>query len=173
MVKKKGGSKKDCKKDFSCKPKKSLNNSLRENPWILATFILVILSLALFFGNFFGGVTGATITGSIISESGGAVSFSADDARQAVIDFAAIQGIEIVVLGVTEKSSFYEVLILVQSQELPVYITKDGKYFVQGLIPFKETMEMIKKQNVSTPRINEQTISKADGGIGTEQEVEI
>jgi len=148
MAKKKSEDKRCGKDNVSCKPKKSLSDSIRQNFWILATLVLGILSLILVLGNFFGGVTGLTIVDNVISKQE-TISFSADDAGKAVIDFAAVQGIEVELLKVTEDFSFYEVLILIEGQELPVYITKDGEYIAQALIPVKEAMDTMRNQ-VST-----------------------
>lgn len=40
-------------------------------------------------------------------------------------------GVELI--EVNDEGSLYEILVLYQNQEIPVYMTKDGEYFIQGI----------------------------------------
>src|SRR3989344_1266321 len=105
-------------------PEKTFTDKIRSNPWILSTLVLAVIVIILFaftFGQ---------------KES---VKISKDDARQIVIDFIQSQTKENVeLLGVNETSGLYEVMVLYSGQEIPVYITRDGKNLIQGLVPLPE-----------------------------------
>ncbi len=92
--------------------KESLTCKMRENPWVLATVVLGILSIILIIGSFSGG--------NIINKSA---------AGQAVLDFAnsQVDG-EVTLVGVDDYSdSLYEVTLGLDGQNIPLYVTKDGK----------------------------------------------
>lgn len=94
-------------------------DKIKKNPWIIVSFGLVIVVLFLIFGK--------GITGGVISET---------TAGEKVVEFASNQGIDAQVISVTSEGSLYEVVVSVEGQEVPTYITKDGNYFIsaQGLI---------------------------------------
>ena len=101
------------------KAMKPLTEKLRKNPWILSTIVLGIFVVLLVVGN---GMTGNAI--------------SQDEAAQIVLNFAEEQtGQEIELESVAETSGVYEVVIIFQGQEVPLYLTMDGKSLVQGLTP--------------------------------------
>ena len=77
--------------------KKKAHESMRENPWIVSTFVLGLLVVIMLVGSF-GGMTGGTI-----SES---------DAGQAILDFANSQGANAELVGVEKVGVFYEVTLL-------------------------------------------------------------
>jgi len=104
-----------------------LTKKMRENPWILSTFVLGVLALILLIGNF-GGMTGGIITGGVVNEG---------VAQDAVLNFVKSQGADAEIVGVEDDGNFYQVTILFQGQEIPLYVTKDGEFLVQGLTPLK------------------------------------
>jgi len=119
-----------------------LTKKMRENPWILSTFVLGVLTLILLIGNF-GGVTGGVVSG--------------DDAGEAVINFVKSQGADVELLSVNEDGNFYEAIISFQGQEIPLYVTKDGEFLVQGLTPLNVV------QQTATPQQQQPTeIPKSD-----------
>jgi hypothetical protein len=99
---------------------KDVTKKLKKNPWMVSTVILAIITIILLVTN--GGV-GAGV--------------SSETAGQKLVDFAASQGAEATLVEVNEKSGFYEVVLSMQGQELPLYVTKDGKYFTQALVPLE------------------------------------
>lgn len=115
------------------KPEKSENNQkkskehfthkLRKNPWIVSALVLGVLVLILLIVNFSGGMTGNVI--------------SSTDAGDAILNFVKIQtnGQGELVEVNSFADNFYEVIILYQEQEVPLYLTKDGEYLIQGLTP--------------------------------------
>lgn len=106
-------------KHFS-KDTKILTEKMRENPWIVSTFALGILALILVIGNFSGA-------------SGGAI--SEKDAGNLVLDLAKSQAVDAELVGVGTKSGLYEVTLLIQENDVPVYVTMDGENLVGGLTP--------------------------------------
>ncbi|MEK6757664.1 MAG: hypothetical protein AABX88_00910 [Nanoarchaeota archaeon] len=100
----------------SHKNKDNLTEKFRENPWIVSTLILGIVALVLLVGN-----------------SGLGKNVSGDDAGAKVIEFLNAQtggGVEYV--SFKDLGGLYELTVSYKGQEIPVYATKDGKYFVQG-----------------------------------------
>jgi protein-disulfide isomerase len=100
--------------------RESLTNKMRENPWVLATVVLGILSLILIIGSFSGGKT-----------------LSKSAAGQAILNFAESQVDGEVSLGEIEDygDNLYQVTLNLDGQDIPLYITKDGKNLVQGVLP--------------------------------------
>jgi hypothetical protein len=66
-------------------------------------------------------------------------SVSADVAAESVLAFANAQGANAELEGVEVEGDFYKVSLTIQGQTLPVYVTKDGKYFTSSLIPLTLT----------------------------------
>jgi len=118
--------------------KENLTNKLRENPWIASTIILggiIIFLLSTSFGGFTGQVT-------------------ENQATENLNNFLSTQatGAEI-----TQIESYNNYLfladILFQGQNIPLYITKDGKYIVQGLTPLG-TPEPLEPTSSDIPKSN-------------------
>ena len=92
--------------------KGNLTEKLRENPWILSTFVLVVLAVVVLAGSlgslsFTGNSISADEAGNII---GGITGYSIDSANE-------IEG--------------YQINILYQGESVPFFVTKDGKYAAQ------------------------------------------
>ena len=106
-------------------PKEDSKKTLKDfckNKWAVATIVLGVLLLLVLFTN----ITGNTITGSVIG---------AHSAGERVVDFAKAQGIDASLVETNENGNFYEVVISMEGQQVPVYVTKDGKFFTSSLIP--------------------------------------
>lgn len=112
---------------------KTLKN-VKKNPWIISTIILAIIAMALLYT---GGGIGASV--------------SAEEAGQKIIDFAEAQGAQASLVEVNEKNGFYEVVISMQGQELPLYVTKDGEYFAQALVPLEAQASQPNQQQQQPP----------------------
>ncbi len=103
---------------------RGFTETVRRNPWILATLVLGILLLVFLVANYTG------ITGSALSEK------QAGDKMLAFVQ--AQTGGQGSIAGVSSfGNNFYEVNVSIQGQEVPVYMTKDGKYFVPSLTPLE------------------------------------
>ena len=112
----------DVKKRESRKESGTLTDKMRENPWVATTLVLGVVVL-IFIVAGFGGVTGGSI--------------GVNDAGDMILNFVQSQtGGEGELVEVTEyEEYFYKIIILFQGQEVPLYMTKDGSFLVQGLTP--------------------------------------
>ena len=118
---------KDIKKEDT-PAKENLTDKMRENPWIISTLALGILALILIAGNFSGGVTG-----NVVSEA---------DAGEALLSFANTQGAEAELSGIEDIGDFYEVTLIVEGENIPLMVTKDGEYFLSGgLVPLNAVQQ--------------------------------
>src|SRR3989344_7948582 len=99
---------------------KSTGSKIRENPWIIAS---VVLALALIGILLFGG--NDAVTGNVVNEA---------TAKQNFMDFVAKQGLQAEVVSMEKEGVFYKVNVKVDGQEMPVYISTDGKYLVTSPI---------------------------------------
>lgn len=107
------------------KKKDTLTEKMRDNPWILATFVLGLVALILIVGKF-SGLTGSAITGSVVA---------GDDAGGMIIDLVKTQGGNAELVNVIKESGLYKVEFSVDGEQSQVYVTLDGKNIVNGLIP--------------------------------------
>jgi len=98
------------------------NEKISRNNWKILSFFLslVIIGLLVF-------ISYGRITGKVVSES---------YAKDKLMDFVKSRGInDAKILESNEKSGLYEIVLSIQGQEIPLYMTKDGKYITQILIP--------------------------------------
>jgi len=95
---------------------------MRENPWIVATFVM---ALAFVLSLFFGG--GAGVTGEVVN---------ADEAAQNLVEFINSRGQgEADLVSVEQEGSLYKTVVNYQGQEVPVYLTMDGEFLVSNVVP--------------------------------------
>jgi len=113
--------------------KKFIKN-LSKNYWAIATIVLGVILVTILFT---GTGDGATISGNVVG--------------QKVLDFANNQGAEATLVEVNDNGQFYEVILSIQGQELPVYATKDGESFTQQLIPLTGAVAQEAPTQTSTP----------------------
>jgi len=94
--------------------------SILHNYWAIAAVVLAILLILALIFPINSGISKST-------------------AAKKVMDFAAARGANATLVSVTDNGSVYEVILSLQGQNAPVYITKDGKNLVAGLYPLEET----------------------------------
>jgi protein-disulfide isomerase len=122
------------KKDDSRKKKFNLIKEITGNYWRTAAVILgILLVLTLIFGE----MGGATI--------------SKEMAGEKVIDFAKTQGVEASLVEVNQKGSVFEVILSMEGQEVPVYITADGINLVPSLVPLETPVAPTTPQEQPAP----------------------
>jgi len=115
--------------------KSNTTEKIRKNPWIISTLVLGILAILLIFSSLSGGISGKSI--------------SEDKAASLVLDFVESQIDESVELvDVSSESGLYKVTVLFQGSEVPLYVTKDGKNLVQGVLPLAELEEPSESSSV-------------------------
>jgi len=106
----------------------------KKNPWKIASIALGVACLVLLFFMFKGGITGNVISG--------------DSAGEKLVEFLNSKtngGVSYV--SSEDLGNVYEVVVLYQGEEVSVYVTKDGKYFVQGITPL--TSQTAQTQDIS------------------------
>ena len=98
----------------SHKPKERPTKVIRRNPWIIFTIILLILVIVILILNYSGKSSGEKVGKNFVNFIN-----SKGDAKIEYVNASAF------------SSDLYEVTVSSQGKEIPVYITKDGEYFVQ------------------------------------------
>jgi len=101
---------------------KKILKTLSKNYWTVSTVILAVLLIAVLIS---GGLTGATV--------------SAETAGQKVLEFANKQGANADLISVNDEGALFEIVLSIDEQEIPVYVTKDGINLVPSLIPLEDT----------------------------------
>lgn len=91
---------------------------LKLHAWKMTSLLLGVIVLIFIVASFFGTNT-----------------ISKTEAGNKIVDFAATQGIQASLIEVNEKAGMYEVIISMQGKEIPLYVSKDGDYFAQSLVP--------------------------------------
>jgi len=106
---------------------------VKKNPWVTTSVVLGAVTLVLLILMFRGGITGGVVgVGTVISEQ---------EAGEKILEFASGQGVDLEIVEVNDNGNFYEVVADINGQEAPLYVTKDGEYFVQNLIPLDLAMQ--------------------------------
>lgn len=90
--------------------------SKKENIWMSVSIVLLVLLIV-----------------AIAWPSG----ISSKKAGEKVIAFAKDRGLEASLINVSKQGTMFEVNIDLQGQTVPVYVTNDGKFLVQGMIPLE------------------------------------
>jgi hypothetical protein len=95
------------------------------NSWMIATAIVGIIAIILLV-MLVTGSGGSSITGKVAGEK--------------VIEYLNVKtggGVEFI--STEDIGNLYQVTVSYNSQEIPVFVTKDGEYFVQGAVPLTLT----------------------------------
>ena len=98
---------------------KNVSNSFSRNPWAVATIVLAILLVLMYFNP-------------INSSSKG---IGKEAAGLAVLNFIESRGGQAEITEINEQPDLYEVVLTIDDQILPVYLTKDGQNLAPNLIP--------------------------------------
>ena len=110
-----------------------LKERFKGNPWLIVSIILGVIVVILLVLLLRGGVTGNVVSG--------------EDAGHSIINYLNSRtggGVDYV--SYEDKGNLYEVLVRYQGQEIPVYVTKDGEYFVQGVLPITKSVPVQQEQ---------------------------
>jgi protein-disulfide isomerase len=125
--------------------KRAFSKKMKGNPWIIATFILAIILVL---------VLGTSFNFSNVSK---------EKASEDFVEFINSGGSAQIeyVSSKDYSAGLYEVTVESNGQEVPVYITKDGKYFVQIISPI--TSSVVEEESSSeTQETETQEIPKSD-----------
>ena len=100
-----------------------------KNPWILATIILVVISLFLFYNSSF-----------MASKKYQSDSISGEEAGKVMVDFlnSRSEDVKVSYLSYRDLGSIYEITVNFKGDSIPTFITTDGKYFIQAAIPLDQ-----------------------------------
>jgi glutaredoxin len=126
--------------------KSNLTETVRENPWILATFVCGILVVILLISTIFGGFTGKVI--------------SADSAGEKFMSYLEEQGAnidDVTITGISSESGLYEIYFNYQNEPYPIpyYMTKDGKFVgMMSAITETSSEETSETQQTEVPKSN-------------------
>lgn len=115
----------------------SLTDKIRENPWVMATMVLGIVTLILLIGDFSGSMTGGAI--GVANQ---------DDVEAKILNFVSSQvDGEVELVETNFKNGLYEIIILFDGREVPIYVTADGENLVQGVTPLDQLIQAQQQQS--------------------------
>ena len=101
---------------------------IKDNPWVLATILLAIICVPLIIFSFTG-----ILGNSILGITGNAV--SGDNAGDSVVEYLnARTGGGVEYISSEDIGNLYEITVSYKGENIPVYTTKDGEYYIQGAI---------------------------------------
>lgn len=125
-------------------------SKLKKNPWMGSTIVLAIISVILLVVVFYPNMTGNVVSSSsagtklvdyLNTRTGGGVSFISAEPM---------------------GSNLYSVMVSYQNQSIPVYVSKDGKYFVQGAVPISEDATTPTDNTNTQQPAQQQSVPKSD-----------
>ncbi|MFH1327068.1 MAG: hypothetical protein ABIH59_03000 [archaeon] len=115
----------------------TLTDKIRDNPWVVSTLILGIVTLILLIGDFGGSMTGATVGVA-----------SPDEVQGKVLSFVNSQvDTPVEIVETNFENGLYEIIILFEGREVPIYVTQDGENLVQGVTPIDLLMQQYQEQS--------------------------
>ncbi len=104
---------------------KFTTEKIRRNPWVISTFVFVVLSLVLMWNNYAGSGFG---------------NISSEKASEILETFLSdSSGTQITVKNIVLENGLYKASVDYQGNEIALYMTKDGNYLIQDLIPLTNT----------------------------------
>ncbi len=126
---------------MSNKKRRNFSKVLKGNSWAVSTIVLsVLLVISLIV------ILNVSATGAVVSPN---------QAGQNVLKFAISQGANAKLINASDSGSLYKIILSIEgkdgkSQEVPVYVTKDGKTLVPQPVPLTTTAAKKTSQS-STP----------------------
>ena len=106
---------------------KKFKNSASNNPWMISTIIVGIIAIVLLYMYFNGG---------------GAGGISGEKAGEKAVEYLnARTGGGVEYISYEDMGNLYQVTVSFQGQSIPVFVSKDGKYFIQGAVPMEASAQ--------------------------------
>jgi hypothetical protein len=128
------------------KEESSRKKNFKMDSWMIASAVLGVLVILLL-----GIMVYPKVTGNVISTKA---------AEAKMNKFIASVGVDANITNITTKGDLYEIFVSIQGSEVPIYMTKDGKYLAQGLVPIDE---QINANANNTAEVNVKTeVTKSD-----------
>jgi len=121
-----------------------IKRKISRNYWSIAAVVLAVLLIA------------------VLISGGNGAEVSAETAGQRVLDFANNQGANAELVSSIDDGSLYEVVLSIEGQEVPVYVTKDGKTLVRQPIPLQDTEPAVEEPSTPAPTPAPTNIPKTD-----------
>lgn len=104
-----------------------ISNKIKENPWILATIILGIIAVSIIVVSFKGNITGYAVSEEKASEN--LVNYLNSIVPKGQVTYVSSEDI----------GTLYQVTVEYQGDKIPLYVTKDGKYYTVQLSPMESS----------------------------------
>lgn len=129
--------------------KVNFSSKIRENPWIVSTLVLGILCLILLLTSF-GGLTGSTITGSVISEG--------DAGQETVSLLSTLFGTEVKLISSQIKDDLYYLTVKIQEKNQIFIVTRDFTFIRPAQNPtWTKISDLIKEENQKASQQKQQS----------------
>jgi protein-disulfide isomerase len=134
------------KKSQKTTPNKFIKD-LSSNYWSISTIVLAVVLLIFVFTP-----TSTTQSiGDVIGE---------EEAGNIVVSFAEAQGLSADLVDVSFENGLYEVTVTIKDQDVPVYLTADGKNLIPSVVPIAEVLDQAAGQGA--PAATQQTPPQAN-----------
>lgn len=149
-----GSDRKGLKSNSWLDKKNDVVEKARENPWMVASVVLGVLLIGFL-------VSGSGVTGGVIT--GGAIGLdkivSADEAGEIIVDYLnGVAESEVELIDVNDVNGLYEVTVLYQDKEIPVYVTKDGLSYTSSLYPIMEAIDSSEPEVEDVPQTDKPVV---------------
>lgn len=129
-----------------------------KNPWIIATIVLAIICLFLFYNSY------------NLTSSESSTTLSGEEAGEKIVNYlnSRVAEGEVQYVSYKDLGSLYEITVSHQGNILPVFVTKDGEFFVQAAIPITDTNPLpLNNQQLTNIQINDNSPLENSNNITT------
>lgn len=131
---------------------------IKKDPWVFSTLILGIILIVLIVLLSLGKLNGIN--------NGG---LKGDDAGMKVVGFLNPKvGGGVTYTSFEDLGDLYQINVMYKNQAVPVFITKDGEYFIQAAVPMNESVAAGNNTNTSTTNEPKEISVDDDAFLGKE-----
>lgn len=118
-----------------------------QSPWMISTIVLGVVALVLL-----AIVVGGKLTGNVVSEQG---------IEASLVSFVKAQGGNLTVTSIAKESGMYKVNVSVDGQDIPVFVSLDGKYLIPSTIPLSSDNSNVAPSSADTQQPVQKDIPKS------------
>lgn len=115
-------------------------SNFKQNPWMTSTVVVGVVALVLLILLFSGNIGGNAVSSSTAGEN--------------VVSFIEAQGGQASLVSSTRDGSMYNVIVNYQGQDVPVFVSLDGKYLIANPIPLTGGASAPSSNTASQPSAN-------------------